>query len=76
MNEFEAMTDQELRHHFLEHRAQASFHAYMDRRYARPNRKVISADDPEWEQKVIASIERQIGLSGESTNHSSEEQSL
>ncbi len=73
MHKFEAMTDQELRRHFLEHRDQESFHAYMDRRYARPNRKVISADDPEWEQKVIASIKRQTGLSDESTNHSSEE---
>ncbi len=26
-----------------------------------PNRKTIPADDPEWQQKVIASIKRQIG---------------
>jgi len=32
----------------------------MDRCYARPNRKTIPAD-PEWQQKVIASIKRQLG---------------
>lgn len=32
----------------------------MDRRYARPNRDVISPDDPEWEAKAIASVNRQI----------------
>ncbi len=61
MNKFDAMTDKELKRYFLEHRDQESFHAYMDRRYARPNRKTIPADDPEWQQKVIASIKRQIG---------------
>lgn len=61
MNKFESMTDQELKRYFLKHRDEESFHAYMDRRYARPNRHVVSADDPEWQQKVVSSIKRQLG---------------
>ena len=60
-NNFDAMSDLELKRYFLEHRDDESFHAYMDRRYARPNRQAISPDDPEWEAKVIASIKRQLG---------------
>lgn len=59
MNKFEAMGNQELKRYFLENRDDESFHAYMDRRYARPNRYAISPDDPEWESKVIASVNRQ-----------------
>ena len=33
----------------------------MERRYARSNSKTIPADESEWQQKVIASIKRQIG---------------
>lgn len=61
MSEFDARSDAELKRYFLEHRDNESFHAYMDRRYARPNRHVIPADDPEWQQKVITSIKRQLG---------------
>lgn len=60
MNKFDVMTDQELKRYFLKHRDDESFHAYMDRRYARPNRHAITPDDPEWEAKVIASIKRQM----------------
>ncbi len=58
---FDTMNDSELRRYFFEHRDDESFHAYMDRRYARPNRHAISPDDPEWQAKVIASIKRQMG---------------
>lgn len=60
MNKFDVMTDQELKCYFLKHRDDESFHAYMDRRYTRPNRHAIAPDDPEWEAKVIASIKRQM----------------
>jgi len=60
--DYDSMSDLELKRYFLEHREdQAAFHAYMDRRHARPNRHSISPDDPEWQQKVIASIKRQMG---------------
>lgn len=58
--DFNAMTDRELKRYFLKHRDNESFHAYMDRRYARSDRETISPDDPEWEAKLAASVERQI----------------
>jgi len=37
MNKFDAMSDEGVKRYFLEHRDDESFHAYMDRCYARPN---------------------------------------
>ncbi len=59
--DYDSMSDSELRRYFLEHRDDESFHAYMDRRHARPNRTSISPNDPQWQQKVIASIKKQLG---------------
>lgn len=42
---YDAMADDELKRHFLEHRDDESFHAYMDRRYARPRRVLIEAGE-------------------------------
>ncbi len=54
--DYDSMSDSELKRYFLDHREdQTAFYAYMDRRHARPKREVISPDDPEWQQKVIAS---------------------
>ena len=61
MNKFDVMNNDALRRYFLANRNDESFHAYMDRRYAHPHRRSISADDPEWESKVIASIKKQLG---------------
>ena len=59
---YDSMSDLELKRYFLDHREdQAAFYAYMDRRHARPNRQIISPDDPEWLQLVIASIKKQMG---------------
>lgn len=44
-NKFEAMTDAELRQHFLQHRDDESFHAYMDRRQTRPKRVILSVEE-------------------------------
>jgi hypothetical protein len=39
-----AMTDRELKHYILEHRDDVeAFHAYMDRRHARPQKEPIVA---------------------------------
>ena len=55
------MSDQELKHYFLTHRDdQAAFEAYMDRRKARSQKNEIAPDDPNWEEKVIAVIQKQI----------------
>lgn len=45
MNQFDSMTDAELKQYFLEHRDDESFHAYMDRRASRPKRVILSADE-------------------------------
>ena len=45
MNKFESMTDAELRQYFLQHRDDESFHAYMDRRAARPKRVILSSEE-------------------------------
>jgi len=45
MSKFESMTDLELRQHFLQHRDDESFHAYMDRRKTRPKRVVLSVEE-------------------------------
>lgn len=66
---YDAMSDSELKRYFLDHREdQAAFYAYMDRRYARPNRQTISPDDPEWQQKLIASIKRQLGKKADNSD--------
>lgn len=58
---YEMMTDQELKLYLLDHRDdREAFYAYMDRRYARPNREGISPDDPEWEAKVISKLKAQM----------------
>lgn len=58
---YAAMTDEELKRYFLEHRDDVSaFHAYMDRRDARPRSPGIHPDDPDFEQKLKLAIQRQI----------------
>lgn len=46
-NKFDSMTDVELRQYFLKHRDDESFHAYMDRRYARPRKAILSLEELE-----------------------------
>ena len=59
--DYSSMSDRELRRYMMEHRQDDNaFHAYMDRRNARPNRQVISPDDPDWETKLLAAIQKQI----------------
>ena len=58
---YSSMTDRELRRYMLDHRQDdEAFYAYMDRRAARPTTEVIVPDDPQWEVKITANIERQI----------------
>lgn len=45
ISKFESMTDAELRQYFLQHRDDESFHAYMDRRQARPKRIILSEEE-------------------------------
>jgi hypothetical protein len=59
---YAAMSDQELKHYLLNHRDdQEAFYAYMDRRKARHRDAAIEFDDPAWEEKIIALIQKQLG---------------
>ncbi len=59
--DYTTMTNQALKRYMLDNRDdQQAFYAYMDRRYARPNQKVISPNDPHWEIKVLDCIKAQL----------------
>jgi len=56
------MSDQELKRYFLDHREdQEAFHAYLDRRHARPQKVIIEAGELEalpWDEQVKVTEER------------------
>ncbi|MEH2236510.1 DUF6887 family protein [Nostoc sp.] len=59
---YAAMSDQELKSYFLTHRDdKEAFYAYMDRRKSLPRHAAIKLDDPAWEEKIIAVIQKQLG---------------
>ncbi|MEH2145575.1 MAG: hypothetical protein V7K54_25790 [Nostoc sp.] len=54
------MSDQELKSYFLTHRDdKEAFYAYMDRRKS-PGDAAIKLNDPAWEEKIIAVIQKQL----------------
>jgi hypothetical protein len=60
--ELTAMTDRDLRTYIRLHpEDKAAFHLYMDRRHARSEElEVIEPDDPQWGEKFMAMIQRQM----------------
>lgn len=55
------MSDQELKSYFLTHRDdKEAFYAYMDRRKSPPRDAAIKLNDPAWEEKIIAVIQKQL----------------
>jgi hypothetical protein len=59
--DYAAMNDQELRQYFLNNRNdQTAFHAYMDRRHARPNQTIIEPDDPNADEKFRLMVEEKL----------------
>lgn len=62
MSRFSAMSDQELKRYFLDHRNdQEAFHAYLDRRHTRPKKVIIEAGELEtlpWDEQVTVVEER------------------
>lgn len=55
------MNDQELKRYLLNNRNdQEAFYAYMDRRKACHRDAAIELDDLEWEEKIIALIQKQL----------------
>lgn len=58
---YAAMSDQELRQYFLEHRQdQAALQAYLERRWRRPFQVITTVDDPEFDAKIEAAIRQQM----------------
>lgn len=59
--DYAAMSDQQLKQYFLEHRHdEAALQAYLDRRGQRPKVIIATLDDPDFDQKIQAAIEQQI----------------
>lgn len=55
--DYSSMSDHKLRRYMMENRQDDdAFQSYMNRRYERPNRQVISPDEPDWETKVDKAI--------------------
>ena len=58
---YAAMSDQELKQYFLQHREdKVALQAYLDRLSVRPREIITTVDDPDFEAKIQAAILRQI----------------
>lgn len=58
--DYTLMTDQELRHYFLEHREdKAALKAYIERRQAH-SQLITTVDDPDFDAKIQAAVRQQI----------------
>jgi hypothetical protein len=58
---YAAMSDQELRQHFLRHREdKAAFRAYLNRLSDRPRNVITTVDDPDFDAKIQAAILQQM----------------
>lgn len=58
---YAAMSDQELRKYFLQHREdKMALQAYLDRLSDRPRNIITTVDDPDFDAKVQAAILQQI----------------
>lgn len=59
--DFAAMSDRELKQHFLKHREnKEALKAYLDRLSARPQEVITTVDDPDFNIKIQAAVLRQI----------------
>jgi hypothetical protein len=53
------MSDEELRRHFIQHREdKTAFRAYLDRIGERPHELITTVDDPDFDTKIQAAVER------------------
>lgn len=58
---YTAMSTQELRQYFLEHRQdQAALQAYLERRRQQPAKVITTVDDPEFDDKIQTAIRQQM----------------
>ena len=64
---YTAMSDQELRQHFLRHREdKAALRAYLDRLSERPHEVITSVDDPDFDAKIQAAIMQKMQAANDS----------
>jgi hypothetical protein len=69
-NNYDAMSDAELKKYFLRHREEINaFHAYMDRINQRPRRIIASPNDPDFDEKVQAAIRRKLASAKKQTDY-------
>lgn len=58
---YAAMSDEELRQYFLQHRQdKMALQAYLDRLSTRPRNVIATLDDPDFDVKVQAAIRQQM----------------
>ncbi|MEH2281595.1 MAG: hypothetical protein V7K90_09645 [Nostoc sp.] len=59
---YAGMSDQGLKSYLLTHKDdKEAFYAYMDRRKSRHRDTPIKLNDPAWQEKIIAVIQKQLG---------------
>jgi hypothetical protein len=62
---YTAMSDEELRQHFLRHREdKKALRAYLDRISERPREVITTVDDPDFDAKIQAAVVRKMQASG------------
>ncbi|MCC3404694.1 MAG: hypothetical protein JGK17_03720 [Microcoleus sp. PH2017_10_PVI_O_A] len=62
---YSAMSDEELRQHFLRHREdKTAFRAYLDRLSKRRREIITTVDDPDFDAKIQAAVLRQMQAAG------------
>ena len=64
---YAAMSDQELRQHFLKHREdKMALQAYLDRLSSRPRNIITTVDDPDFDAKIQAAVLQQMQAADDS----------
>lgn len=64
--DYSAMSDEELKQHFLNHREdKASLQTYLRRLGERSHEVITTVDDPEFDTKIQAAILKQLQESGD-----------
>jgi hypothetical protein len=68
-NNYDAMSDAELKRYFLRHREEInSVHVSMDRINQRPHQIVASLNDPDFDEKAQAAIRRKLAAAKKQTD--------
>jgi hypothetical protein len=68
-NNYDAMSEAELKKYFLQHRGEiTAFHAYMDRINQRPRRIIASPNDHDFDEKVQSAIRRKLASAKKQTD--------